>query len=322
MREFCKELNKPNEPNKSVQIAQSPRAGENIRRKGCEIKAGETVLPGGTRISPPILALIATLGLDQVVVHAKPKVAIVVTGDELVRPGNALKPGQIFDSNSYALAAALECLGIRQCPIFYAKDNLASTKTAFSEAFNSSDIVISSGGVSVGDHDYVKRTLEEMGVRTIFWKVAIKPGKPVYFGILNENANTTVSFNDSISESDTQYPKLVFGLPGNPVSVLVTYHQLVKPALKKMMGDTQIAASLHKAQLTKAISKTPGRLDFLRAQISQTETGAILAAPVKGQDSHMLTGLANADCLLHFEAESQSVATGEEIQIDVLNWFD
>jgi molybdopterin molybdotransferase len=230
-----------------------------------------------------------------------------VTGDELVPPGSKLQPGQIFDSNSYALKAALECLGIKQCQIYYAKDTLESTKEAFSNALQEAHVVISSGGVSVGDHDYVKKALEQLNVETVFWKIAIKPGKPVFFGKLATGENRN---------------KLVFGLPGNPVSVLITYHQFVKPALKKMMGVVDLATNKYTAKLTNAISKKAGRLDFMRGQLSPGADGSLQVTAVKGQDSHMLTGLSAADSLLHFSADAEHIEAGNDVPIELLKWFD
>ena len=301
MREFCEERNG------HVIVKASVEAGENIRRKGGEVHRGDTVLAPGIRINPAVLALLATVGSNNARVHQKPRLAIVVTGDELVPPGSELKHGQIFDSNSYGLKAALKCLGISECHVFYAKDTPADTRNAFSAALQCADVVISSGGVSVGDHDYVKDALESLKVETVFWRIAIKPGKPVYFG-------TLAAENDSA--------KLVFGLPGNPVSVLVTYHQFVKPALLQMMGGRTVPATKYKAKLTTAIKKKPGRLDFMRGKLHSSETSSLLVTPVKGQDSHMLTGLATADSLLHFAAEAESLPANAEVPIQFLNWFE
>ncbi len=301
MREFCREADG------HVIVSASINAGENIRRRGGEVRAGDTVLTAGTRIDPAVLALIATVGAERATVYRKPRLAIVVTGDELVPPGTELKPGQIFDSNSYGLKAALKCIGVDECQVFYAKDTPSETREAFSSALKFADVVISSGGVSVGEHDYVKDALQELKVETVFWRIAIKPGKPVFFGTLASN---------------TDERKLVFGLPGNPVSVLVTYHQFVKPALKQMMGVTDVTPAIYRAKLATAIRKKPGRLDFMRGKLKQSSDSGLSVTPVKGQDSHMLTGLAAANSLLHFAADAGELDVGEEIPVQFLNWFD
>jgi molybdopterin molybdotransferase len=301
MREYCEEKGA------SVFVTTSVQAGENIRYKGAEVKAGDTVLQRGKRIGPAELGLIATVGEREATVHSIPAIALVVTGDELVPPGSELRPGQIFDSNSYALKAALKCFGISDCKVFYAKDSLEATTEAFSKALEYADVVISSGGVSVGDHDYVKRALEQLNVQMVFWKIAIKPGKPVYFGK---------------APQDGGRHKLVFGLPGNPVSVLLTYHQFVKPALKKMMGMTDLKINHYIAKMANTVSKKAGRLDFMRGQLQSAQDGSLSVTAVKGQDSHMLTGLAAADALLHFPAEEEQLAAGENVTVEFIKWFD
>jgi molybdopterin molybdotransferase len=299
MQEFCEERNG------FLFVHSAVNPGENIRRRGSEVKAGDEILHPGQMITPPVIGLIATLGLPEARVYAKPTVGLVVTGDELVAPGSELKPGQIFDSNSYALLAALRSLGIEHCSRYHARDDKDQTRKAFEDALAVSDIVISSGGVSVGDHDYVKAAVEALGVETIFWQVAIKPGKPVYFGVLT---------------TDKGQRKLIFGLPGNPVSVLVTYHQFVKPAIQKMMGTTPTSRTLI-AKISSNLRKKAGRLDFVRAQLSISSEGMITANPVRGQESHMLSGLAAADCLLHFAAEAEEIAAGSAILAQMISWY-
>jgi molybdopterin molybdotransferase len=301
MREFCQEKDG------RLIVHQAVCQGENIRRKGGEVRAGTTILGRGTKIDPPVLALIATVGSDRAVAYRKPRVSIVVTGDELVPPGSKLEAGQIFDSNAFALEAALRCLGIDQCKILHVRDAVDETSDALKEALAFGDIVISSGGVSVGDHDYVKPTLEALNVETVFWRIAIKPGKPVYFGTLDTGEKTK---------------KLVFGLPGNPVSVLVTFHQFVKPAIKKIMGESAVKSPIFYAKLKSAIRKRAGRLDFMRGILEAKESAELYATAVKGQDSHMLTGLAAADCLLHFAADAEELSADDTIPFQFIDWFN
>lgn len=302
MKEYCQEQNG------SVRVLRSATAGENIRRAGVEFAKGAQILPSGLRITPPIVGLLATLGYKLFAVHDKPKVSVVVTGDELIQPGKKLGPGEIYDSNSYALEAAITALGINGTSVIHALDTRKETKAAFKQAFAESDVIISSGGVSVGDHDYVKEILEEMNVRTVFWRVKIKPGKPIYFGALEMKGS--------------QIPKLIFGLPGNPVSVLVTFHQFVKPALLKMMGGKKEDAAQFCAINQKHLKKVPGRLDLVRGRLSCTADGHLKALATTGQDSHMLSGLAFADCLIHFGEDAEYLEEGRPVPIDLISWTE
>ncbi|HEY9717863.1 MAG TPA: gephyrin-like molybdotransferase Glp [Trichormus sp.] len=306
MREYC------TENNGGVDIAYAPSPGENVRRSGSEFEEGVEVLPEGMRVTPPVVGMLATLGYAKFAVHRRPRLAIVTTGDELIKPGQPLGPGQIYDSNSYALKAAIRELGIDECKSYFANDTKESTMQAFKQAFEDSDVIISGGGVSVGDYDFVKDVLEEMGVQTVFWRIAMKPGKPVYFGVL---------------EASAKHPQarshLVFGLPGNPVSVLVTFHQLVRPALLKMMGSS-IEAVPHRvtATLRGTLKKKPGRLDFVRGHLRVVESGHLEVTPTRGQESNMMSGLARANSLIHFPAEAERLDDGAQVTADVLTWWD
>lgn len=302
MREQCEEHYGFLHVNKPIKL------GENIRRAGGEFKVGEQVLPAGVRVNPAVVGLLATLGYSSFTAHSKPRVAIVTTGDELVQPGHQLRDGQIYDANSYALQAALAALGIEEWFMHHARDTMKSTKQAFNFAIEQADVILSSGGVSVGDYDYVKPTLEEMGVETIFWRIAVKPGKPVYFGTLEQPRK--------------KHKKLIFGLPGNPVSVLVTFNEFVKPALLKMMGDTRPHGMLLPAILTKTLRKPPGRLDLVRGKLSIDGRGQLLVEPTVGQDSHMLSGLCLAECLIHFGPDDELLSEGTTVAVRILNWND
>lgn len=299
MREFCTERNG------HVEIACPASSGENIRRRAAEFRTGDEVLPKGIRVTPPVVGLLANFGLPRFAVHSKPRVSLVVTGDELVPPGGQLQSGQIYDSNSFALAAAVESLGLRRPECFRARDSKEATADAFQKAMADADVIISSGGVSVGDYDFVKDTLESLGVETKFWRIAIKPGKPVYFGVKQRPGE--------------RGPQLVFGLPGNPVSVLVTYHQLVKPALLKLLGQSKKETKFT-GVLQSRVQKKPGRLDFVRGTLSTDADSRLSAQPTKGQDSHMLSGLARADCLIYFAADCDRLEQGVQTSVDILDW--
>jgi molybdopterin molybdotransferase len=300
MREFCRESDG------SVNVECEIENGANIRLRGAEFAQGIEVIKAHTRITPPIVGLLATLGHAEFLVHKKPRVSLVITGDELIAPGLPLAGSEIYDSNSFALEAALNDLSIDECKKFYARDSREQTREAFVQALSESDVVISSGGVSVGDKDYVKEMLEELEVETIFWRIAMKPGKPVFFGTYKKAGSNQLG--------------LVFGLPGNPVSVLVTYHQLVKPALLRLMGLEEMTNKDQTMVLKGMLRKKAGRLDFIRAKTQVNGDGVISAIPSSKQDSHMMTGLTNADCLVHFDRETEELQDGAKITSTPINW--
>ena len=312
--------------------------------QGEEIEAGATVLQPGTVVTPPVLGLIATLGITEFSVHRSPRVAVVATGDELIEPGQPLAEGQIYNSNTYALVAALNALGVTDVKRFHAKDNREETTRVLQEALAFADIVISAGGVSVGEYDFIKDVCEEQGVETIFWRIAIKPGKPVYFGVNRQS----------------KPGQLVFGLPGNPVSALVTFNLFVKPVIARLQGAIS-TKRLFQAKAARNLKKKAGRLDFVRGQLSLANSGEsnygqsngsknpngnkpngskpngskspnesggtkqasdITVMPTLGQESHMLTGLAKADCLMHFAQELEFLPEGEYLPVELLNWFE
>lgn len=299
MREFCEEHDG------LVLVKRPAKPGENIRRRGEEFKAGEQILAAGTRVTAPVIGLLASTGHASFPTYKKPSVAIISTGDELVEPGHPLAPGQIYDSNSFALEAAVTALSIDRCTRFHTSDNRDSTRDVLSTALDSAGVVISAGGVSVGDFDFVKDVAEQLGIETVFWRIALKPGKPVYFGKKSGTAGTTA--------------KLVFGLPGNPVSALVTFHQLVKPALLKILGHSDVQPLELRAILTRNIGKKAGRTEFVRG-IAATKGGRLYVEPTAGQDSHMMGGLATANCLIVFPLEAEVLTEGQQVSIDLLDW--
>ncbi len=335
MKEVCKEKREGKEdgPPEAIDVCASARIGENIRLQGEEIEAGATVLQPGTVVTPPVLGLIATLGITEFSVHRSPRVAVIATGDELIEPGQPLAEGQIYNSNTYALVAALNALGVTEVKRFHAKDNREETTRVLQEALAFADIVISAGGVSVGEYDFIKDVCEEQGVETIFWRIAIKPGKPVYFGVNRKS----------------KAGQLVFGLPGNPVSALVTFNLFVKPVIARLQGAVN-TKRLFQAKAARNLKKKAGRLDFVRGQLSLVNSGEsnygesnygqtngskspnesrgtkqaidITVMPTLGQESHMLTGLAKADCLMHFAQELEFLPEGEYLPVELLNWFE
>lgn len=280
--------------NGRVRILDTPRAGQHIRRRGEEIRAGEAVLDAGSLITPSVVGIIASLGYGEVSVFRKPRVAIVGTGSELCEPGQPLAPGKIYESNTRAVQAALGCLGLEVVSRQSVVDEIGQTTDALREATERADVVITCGGVSVGDHDLIRPGLQAIGVKEVFWKVAVKPGKPFMFAITPEG-------------------KLVFGLPGNPVSALVTYHALVRPALLKMMGGKVSGESC--AALASAVEKQAGRHELVRGVLKNG-----MVAPTEGQGSHMLSGLATANCLIHAPAAATRLKQGEMVRVSHLQW--
>lgn len=319
MREFC------DEQDGFVSIKTSASSSENIRRKGDEIKQGQEVLPAGLKVNPPVVGIIASFGHATFPAFRQPRVAVVVTGDELIKPGSSLNDGQIFESNSYCLSAAVKSLGLPGCETIHARDDREATRNAFARALDEADVVISAGGVSVGEHDYVKVVLEEdLKAQTVFWRIAIKPGKPVYFGFIDRPTDGGVESIDGsakpIDGGVKSRRKLIFGLPGNPVSALVTFNLFVKPALRKMQGAREPICEPWAATLEADLKKKPGRMDFVRGILSCSPAGVLNVLPTRGQDSHMLSGLAGADCLIRFPADSQLITKGQCIRLERLDW--
>ncbi|MBY0551236.1 MAG: molybdopterin molybdotransferase MoeA [Candidatus Obscuribacterales bacterium] len=303
MKEVCENLGD------TVKIGSCPTAGDHIRRRGEEFLRGKQILPEGMRITPAVVGVLASLGQASFMVRRKPTVAVISTGNELLKPGKNLTSGKVYDSNSFALIAALEALGIEEFLPLHCREDASETKKVLGLALDFADVVITAGGISVGDHDYVKPVLEDLGVKTLFYKVAMKPGKPVFFGLSSVN-----------KKGKRQY---VFGLPGNPVSALVTFHQLVRPAILKIMGEESSfngrLPEQFKATLMSNLKKHPDRMEFVRAVVSM-KGEEMIAYPCEGQDSHMLGGLAAANALIMLPTGSTGATTNDRVDVVLLNW--
>jgi molybdopterin molybdotransferase len=279
--------------------------GAHTRRRGEECRRGDVVLPVGTRIGPAAVGVMASHGHDTVRVHRPPRVSVIATGSEIVGPGEPLAPGRVRDSNTPALCAALRLLGIREISATRVADDRDALRHALAEALAGCDVVLVSGGVSVGDRDYAPETLAELGVRTVFHGVAMRPGKPAYLG-LGPPAKAGA-------------PALAFGLPGNPVAALVVLHQLAKPGLLRLMGAANPTPLRLTAKLGADLAKSPGRLEWVRAAVGPYGDGWV-AMPTLGQESHMLSGLARADALIEFPAEATEMRAGDEVCVERLAW--
>jgi molybdopterin molybdotransferase len=268
--------------------------GRHVRPAGDDIAAGDTVARAGAEIGPGEVALLASLGLSPVRVVRRPKVAILVTGDELVAPEEEPAPGQIRDSNSLALRALVVDAGGEVVRVASVPDDRSATLAAFEAAAELSDLVVSSGGVAVGRYDFVKEVVEELG-RIDMWKVAMQPGKPVVLGNLRGTA--------------------FLGLPGNPVSIHISFEQFVRPAIRRMRGCTELLRPTIRARLTEAIEKRPGRLHFVRVSLDADADG--WTASPRAQGSHIQSSLVGVHGVARFGLEEARLEAGAEVIVEV-----
>ncbi|EKP0313350.1 molybdopterin molybdotransferase MoeA [Aeromonas veronii] len=271
-----------------------PEPGQNIRRAGSDIGKGACVLPTGTRLTPREMPLLASLGVATVAVRRPLKVAIFSTGDELKPVGTPLAHGDIYDSNRYGVRAMLARLGCDCLDLGIIPDDPAQLRAAFIRADKEADVLITTGGVSVGEADFTKQLLDELG-EIGFWKLAIKPGKPFAFGRLPHAR--------------------FFGLPGNPVSAMVTFDQLVQPALAKLAGQQFERPLQLQAIAAEPLKKSPGRLDFQRGVLSQGPNGLEVRS-TGSQDSAVFSSLSRANCYIVLERERGRVAAGETVTVE------
>lgn len=282
MQEYCEATGE------DVVINAMPHAGENIRRAGEDIQAGAQILAAGTRIGAAEMGLAASVGLAELPVFRKLKVACFFTGDELVTPGTPLQPGQIYNSNRYTLNGLVNGLGCELIDLGIVPDTLEATEAALARASQEADVVITSGGVSVGEADYVKAAVEKLG-RVEMWKVAMKPGKPLVYGRVN----------------DADF----IGLPGNPVSAFVTFCLFVRPFLLKRMGASDVLYRAFAVQADFAWSKAGARREFLRARLQPD--GRLALFP--NQSSGVLTSCAWSDGLVDLGV-GQTIAPGDWVR--------
>ncbi len=282
----------------AVRVNVTPGEGEHIRRRGEDVDEGETVLVPGTCLGPAHLGMLASLGRTGVSVVQRPRVAILSGGDELVEPDADVAGGRIVASNSYSLAAQCREVGAEPTYLGIARDTPADIEARF-RAGLAADVLVSSAGVSVGDRDHVRGVLAKLGAGMVFWGVQMKPGYPLVFARFDPGP-------------------LVFGLPGNPVSAMVTFEQFVRPVLLKLAGRTRLFRPRVRARLATPLRKQPGRLHFVRVVLERGDAG-LVARETGNQSSGVLRSMCEAQGLLIFPAEASELPAGSEAEVQVLD---
>ncbi len=281
-----------------VRIGSGHSSGQFVRTRGDDVEAGMVVLSAGKQLTPADLGLLATVGVSEVEVVRRPRVAFMSTGDELRSVGDALGPGDVYDSNRYALFGMLSRLGVELLDFGVIKDDRDAVRSAFEDASKDADAVIVSGGASVGDADFVHEILNEIG-QVEFWKMAMKPGRPLAYGRIGD--------------------ALFFGLPGNPVSVIVTFYQFVTPALKRLMGMPARRAFRLRLPLAQDLRKRPGRLEFQRGIVERREDGSEQVSMAGGQGSHILSAMSRANCFIVLPLECGDLKAGELVEVELFD---
>jgi molybdopterin molybdotransferase len=276
----------------SVEISQPVKPGAHVRPRGGDVTVGEVVVNAGERLTPARLAAAAACGVAELPCVRRPRVAVLATGSELVDPGDSLGPGQIYETNSLMLSSELAAAGADVVVEPRVADDEQELREALERGL-AADILVTSGGVSVGEHDLVRAAERELGVAEVFWRVSIKPGKPVSFGV----------------RGDT----LVFGLPGNPVSALVGCELFVKPALRALQGLPEPLPRFEPGQLAAGLRRNEERDEFVRAR-SRVDADAVVLEPVTGQESHMIVRSAAADALVHIPRGNGELAAGSSVR--------
>jgi molybdopterin molybdotransferase len=278
-----------------VAILSEVDQGRYVRAAGGDIRSGETVLESGIRLGPAELGVLASIARDAVSCTRRPRIAILTTGDELIAPEEDSRPGAVRNSNAYSIPALAEVAGASVTAVETVADDLDATRAAIERSL-SSDVTAICGGVSVGAHDHVKQALSELGVEQVFWGVALRPGKPTWFG--------------------RHQGRLVFGLPGNPVSAMVTFTLFVRPSLLALSGARHERLRTT-ATLERDYEKRPGRAHAIRCRLRLGDDGWH-AQPSERQDSHILTSMLGADALAILPSASGSLRAGERVEIELI----
>jgi molybdopterin molybdotransferase len=280
------------ERDNEIQIAHAVNQGDNTRPRGGDVAAGDVVVAPGTRLGPAQIGAIAAAGVPEVRCARRPRVAILATGTELRRPGELLGPGEVYEANGALLAAALTPAGASVETLPAVADDESAHRAALERGL-AADVLVTSGGVSVGPHDLVRGLLRELGVEEVFWRVAVKPGKPAAFGVRDHT--------------------LVFGLPGNPVSSLVGCELFVRPAVLALQGAAEPGPTFRHGRLARAVRRNAQRDEFVRARTRASDDGVVLE-PVTGQESHMIVRAASADALVYAPRGEGELGAGEHVR--------
>ena len=280
-----------------IKIGAEHKAGQNVRHPGDDFASGDIIIKAGERLSPAKLGLLASVGVTEFNVVRTPVVAFFSTGDELKGVGQNLAPGDIYDSNRYILFGMLKKMGVDCIDMGVIPDIKEQIELTLKEAANIADVVITSGGASVGEADYIKEILDDIG-EVNFWKIAMKPGKPLAFGKIN---NT-----------------LFFGLPGNPVSAMVTFYQFVQPSIKLLEGEKSDNPLTLTARCLTKLKKRPGRKDFQRGIVT-TDNHQLVVDTTGIQGSHMLSSMSKANCFIVLPAEAGDIEAGTDVEIQLFS---
>jgi molybdopterin molybdotransferase len=281
------------EEDNMLDVPRAVSVGENVRPRGGDVRRGDTVVAAGTRLGPAQLGALAAAGAPDVAVSRRPRAVVLSTGTELRAPGEPLAPGAIYEANGVLLSAALWTAGAEVERLAPVADDPAEHRLALERAL-SADVVVTSGGVSVGPHDLVRTAGAELGVEEVFWRVAVRPGKPVSFGVRGRT--------------------LVFGLPGNPVSALVGFELFVRPAVLALQGAERPLPRFERGALTTSVRRSPERDGLQRARTRAGEDGAIEVEPLSGQESHMIARAAGADALVLVPRGDGSLPAGAAVR--------
>ena len=281
-----------------VRIDARHHAGENVRQAGEDLSLGQTAILAGKKLQAADLGLLASMGMGEVSVTRSLRVAFFSTGDELRSVGSQLEEGEIYDSNRYSLHGMLQRQDAELIDMGVIADNPDAMQAAFRDAAQIADVIITTGGVSVGDADYVKAIVEELG-QVNFWKLAIKPGRPMAFGTLGD--------------------ALFFGLPGNPVAVMVTFYQFVQPALRYLHGQKALRPFRFQVTSASAIRKRPGRTEYQRGQLGIVADGQLRVSLTGAQGSGILSSMSSANCFIVLAADQGSVEPGDTVTVEAFD---